>query len=101
MQTVGASKKWVGLAVVACGACCAVPLAAVFGIGGAMTATGALFAGLDTETVLCLGVLGALLVGGGYLWLRARRRTAAAQSCSASCSTDASCCGGKSNPSGN
>ncbi len=99
MQTVGASKKWLGLAVIACAACCAVPIAAVFGIGGATAMAGALFAGVDAETVLCLGMLGVVFVSVGYLWLRSRRKKDEAQACTTSCKPDASCCGEKSSPS--
>ena len=101
MQAVRVSKKWVGFAVLACAACCAVPIAVVFGIGSATAVTGALFAGVDAETVLCLGVLSGLLAGAVYLWLRSRKKKVDAQACSTSCKSDASCCNGKSNTSAN
>ncbi len=97
MQTTRGAKKWLGLGVLACAACCAVPLTVIFGVGSATAMTGALFAGVETETILCLAVLGALLVGIGYVALRSRRRKVERQTCSTSCKPDAGCCGGKSN----
>jgi membrane protein implicated in regulation of membrane protease activity len=93
----GGSKKWLGLIALACAACCAVPLAALLGIGGVTGMLGGLFAGVNLEVVLCLAILGALLVGGGYMLLRARKQKA--QACATSCNADASCCDSKSSSS--
>jgi membrane protein implicated in regulation of membrane protease activity len=95
MKTRLTSKHWIGVAALACAACCAVPLGAVMGLGAAGTATGALLAGVETETILCTALLASFLLAGLYLWVRQRR--AMRQRCETSCSADASCCVPKSN----
>jgi membrane protein implicated in regulation of membrane protease activity len=98
MQTNRSSGKWLGFAVVSCAACCAVPIAAVLGLGGAAAAAGALLADINMEMVMCLGVLGLLMAVGIYLWVRARRQSSVdTTTYSTACKTDASCC----NPSPN
>jgi hypothetical protein len=60
-------------AAVACGLCCAVPLIALLGGAGVLSALGPVFGVLETVS-LVLAVLS--LGGAGALWLRRRRRRA-------------------------
>jgi membrane protein implicated in regulation of membrane protease activity len=91
MKAYRSTGKWLGLGVAACAACCAVPIAALFGIGGATAAVGAMFADVNLEMLLCLGLLGTFIAG-IYFWMRSRRMRSVYESCSTACNTDASCC---------
>lgn len=79
---------WAGLAAVtACAACCAVPLLAAAGLGGAATAT--LSSIVRPGSELLVGGLTFLTVL-GLLALRGRRKPSAG--CGPSCNVDGSCC---------
>lgn len=79
---------WAGLAaLVACATCCAVPLLAAAGMGGAATATVSRI--LRPGSELVVGGLTFLLVL-GLLATRARGKRSAG--CGSSCSLDGSCC---------
>ena len=69
-------SKWVfGLAGLACVACCAIPLAAIFGMGAGSAAVASFFAsGLFKEILLCGVPL--LLIVAGYFLLSRRKKTA-------------------------
>jgi len=90
----GKAKSWFGLAALACAACCAVPIMAALGIGGAAGSLTAAFSGVNLETIACLSILGAMIGGALYFVARQRSRREQAASCETSCQTDASCCGG-------
>lgn len=96
------SKKWLGIAALACAACCAVPIAAVLGVGGAASAgawfNGAWSNGAMVETIVCLGGLAAMASGVWFVWRK--RGAQSVDACTASCSTDASCCEGESRVAG-
>jgi hypothetical protein len=76
---------WAGLAaLVACAACCALPMVAVFG-GGLLTSVAA-FVSPGMELLV------ATAAGGGTLLFLAWRARARASTCSDTCRADASCC---------
>jgi hypothetical protein len=90
MKTRMTSKHWIGVAAAVCAACCAVPLGAVMGIGGAVMGSFALFASAHSETILCISVSGIVLSTTVYSLIRQRRQ--AKKRCTTSCRTDAGCC---------
>lgn len=81
---------WASLAlIIACAACCALPLLSVLGIGAMTSAAFAIVGNSELKVLWVLGAFG-LLVALIFLILRARSRRAA---CTTECSTDRSCCG--------
>src|SRR5262245_51857279 len=96
MQSARSTWKWFGVAAVACVACCAVPLVALFGIGGSLAGLGALFAGVDSEAVVCSTVFGAVLVALGYILVRKWKPKSCEQtSCDTACRIEGDCCESK------
>jgi hypothetical protein len=88
------AKSWFAIIVLGCVACCAIPIMAALGIGSGVGALTAAFNGFDIETVVCLGLAGALVAVGLVLWLRQRKRCVQDPATSdSSCSADGSCCG--------
>jgi hypothetical protein len=90
MQNVRVSKKWIGLAALGCALCCALPFAAILGIGGT-AAVGAFLARVDFETAICVALLGGIAGAAMYAtWRRSRARKA--ESCEIACRADGGCC---------
>jgi hypothetical protein len=94
MKKPAVSKVGFGLIGAACVACCAIPLAALLGFGGATGSMVAWASQAKLETILCFGALGALAAGGVYWYLKTRalKRKGA---CEPACDIDADCCNGR------
>lgn len=88
-----ASKRWLGLAIIGCAVCCAVPLVAIVSGGAVMSAGAGYFAGLSVDQIICTAFLVTAGVAGAVWVVRIRARRAS--SCETSCKTDASCCESK------
>jgi membrane protein implicated in regulation of membrane protease activity len=74
--------KWsLSLGVLACAACCAVPLTGLLGIGGAAGAVSGFLTGVNLETVLCLTIVGAALTAMLFWWLRRSARKSTECNC--------------------
>ena len=76
--------------IVACAACCAVPLLGVLGLGAVASATLATF--LDSEFKILL-IVGSLATLAGVMAILLRRRWRG--DCKTDCAPDGSCCGTK------
>jgi hypothetical protein len=88
------AKLGVVIGGLACVACCAVPLAAIFGVGAAVSGAAAWFEGWDAETVFCVATFGAIGIATLYFAIRKAR---VKRECATSCEVNASCCAQKPN----
>ena len=90
------TKSLIAIAVLACAACCTIPIMVALGIAGAAGAVTAAVSGLGLDKIACIGLLGALLAATMYFAIRRFRRSKQeAASCNTSCRVDGACCDGE------